>query len=205
MTSDTDQIEQPTGAPGAAPMGRRERFVDDPRKKSVMLAMLLSGMPGLGQVYVGYYNLAFRNILVILRPDRDPRDRGPPRSRAGHRAVPRVLLAAQHRGRRAARQFLQPGPRRSPADGAAGRRQGATAGIRFARRRRAAHRRGTDALCEHDVSDSARLARPVVAAGSGRRGRLAHLRRPACEGRGCRSRADRAVTPPGSTAARQPL
>jgi hypothetical protein len=30
-----------------------------------MLAMLLSAMPGLGQVYVGYYNLAFRNILVI--------------------------------------------------------------------------------------------------------------------------------------------
>ena len=65
MTSDTDQIEQPTGAHGAAPIGRRERFVDDPRKKSVMLAMLLSAMPGLGQVYVGYYNLAFRNILVI--------------------------------------------------------------------------------------------------------------------------------------------
>ncbi len=65
MTSDTDQIEQPTGVPGAAPIGRRDRFVDDPRKKSVMLAMLLSVMPGLGQVYVGYYNLAFRNILVI--------------------------------------------------------------------------------------------------------------------------------------------
>jgi hypothetical protein len=44
---------------------RRERFVDDPRKKSVMLAILLSAMPGLGQVYVGYYNLAFRNILVV--------------------------------------------------------------------------------------------------------------------------------------------
>ena len=65
MISDTDQIEQPTGVHGAAPIGRRERFVDDPRKKSVILAMLLSGMPGLGQVYVGYYHLAFRNILVI--------------------------------------------------------------------------------------------------------------------------------------------
>ena len=34
-------------------------------------------MPGLGQVYVGYYNLAFRNILVDLRPDRDPVERRP--------------------------------------------------------------------------------------------------------------------------------
>ena len=45
--------------------GRRDRFVDDPRKKSVMLAILLSSMPGLGQIYVGYYDLAFRNILVV--------------------------------------------------------------------------------------------------------------------------------------------
>ena len=65
MTSDNDQIEQPTGVSGAAPIGRRDRFVDDPRKKSVILAMLLSAMPGLGQVYVGYYDLAFRNILVV--------------------------------------------------------------------------------------------------------------------------------------------
>ena len=68
MNRETDQIEQPIGVPGAAAIGRsdrRDRFVDDPRKKSVMLAMLLSVMPGLGQVYVGYYNLAFRNILVI--------------------------------------------------------------------------------------------------------------------------------------------
>ena len=68
MTREIDQMEPPIGAPGAATIGRpdrRDRFVDDPRKKSVMLAMLLSVMPGLGQVYVGYYNLAFRNILVI--------------------------------------------------------------------------------------------------------------------------------------------
>jgi hypothetical protein len=30
-----------------------------------MIAMILSAMPGLGQVYVGYYDLAFRNILVV--------------------------------------------------------------------------------------------------------------------------------------------
>ena len=68
MTRDTDQIEPSAAGPDAAPYARaerRDRFVDDPRKKSVMLAMLLSVMPGLGQVYVGYYNLAFRNIFVI--------------------------------------------------------------------------------------------------------------------------------------------
>jgi len=68
MTRDTEHVEQTPAAPDAAPYARperRDRFVDDPRKKSVMLAMLLSAMPGLGQVYVGYYDLAFRNILVV--------------------------------------------------------------------------------------------------------------------------------------------
>jgi hypothetical protein len=68
MTRDTEQIEQTSAGPDAAPYSRterRDRFVDDPRKKSVFLAMILSLMPGLGQVYVGYYDLAFRNILVI--------------------------------------------------------------------------------------------------------------------------------------------
>jgi len=68
MTRDTEPLEQIAAAPDAAPYARperRDRFVDDPRKKSVMLAMLLSAMPGLGQVYVGYYDLAFRNILVV--------------------------------------------------------------------------------------------------------------------------------------------
>lgn len=68
MTSDTERIGQPAAGPDAAPYtrtGPRDRFVDDPRKKSVMLAMILSLMPGLGQVYVGYYPLAFRNILIV--------------------------------------------------------------------------------------------------------------------------------------------
>jgi hypothetical protein len=68
MTRDSEQIEQTLAGPDAAPLLRtenRDRFVDDPRKKSVMLAIILSLMPGLGQVYVGYYDLAFRNILVI--------------------------------------------------------------------------------------------------------------------------------------------
>lgn len=37
----------------------------DPRLKSPLLAMLLSLMPGLGQVYVGYYQRGFIHILVV--------------------------------------------------------------------------------------------------------------------------------------------
>jgi hypothetical protein len=44
---------------------RRERYVDDPRRKSVIVAALLSAMPGLGQVYVGYYPQGFANILTV--------------------------------------------------------------------------------------------------------------------------------------------
>jgi hypothetical protein len=68
MTHDQEAVDTVRPAHDAvppAPVERHDRFVDDPRKKSVMLAILLSVMPGLGQVYVGYYNLGFRNILVI--------------------------------------------------------------------------------------------------------------------------------------------
>jgi hypothetical protein len=67
MTRDSEPIEQ-AAAPESVSYARgerRDRFVDDPRKKSVMLAIILSLMPGLGQVYVGYYDLAFRNILIV--------------------------------------------------------------------------------------------------------------------------------------------
>jgi len=37
----------------------------DPRRKSVALASVLSLMPGLGQVYVGYYQLGFIYILIV--------------------------------------------------------------------------------------------------------------------------------------------
>jgi hypothetical protein len=68
MTRDAEHMEHTASSADAPPFvrtERRDRFVDDPRKKSVMLAILLSVMPGLGQVYVGYYDLAFRNILVV--------------------------------------------------------------------------------------------------------------------------------------------
>jgi len=37
----------------------------DPRRKSPFLACVLSLLPGLGQVYVGYYRQAFINIIVF--------------------------------------------------------------------------------------------------------------------------------------------
>jgi TM2 domain-containing membrane protein YozV len=39
-------------------------YGDDPRRKSPALAAILSGMPGLGQIYVGYYNQGFVNMIV---------------------------------------------------------------------------------------------------------------------------------------------
>jgi TM2 domain-containing membrane protein YozV len=39
---------------------------DEPMRKSPALAALLSLMPGLGQVYVGYYRSGFINILVVV-------------------------------------------------------------------------------------------------------------------------------------------
>lgn len=52
---------------GEVPVSWRKNiygFGEDPRRKSPLLALILSAMPGLGQVYVGYYNQAFVNMLV---------------------------------------------------------------------------------------------------------------------------------------------
>jgi hypothetical protein len=46
--------------PGAPPA-----YANDPRRKSPALAAILSAMPGLGQVYVGYYQQGFANVLVV--------------------------------------------------------------------------------------------------------------------------------------------
>ena len=43
--------------------GRRD-FYDDPRRKSPVLALVLSLMPGVGQIYVGYYQQGFTNAIV---------------------------------------------------------------------------------------------------------------------------------------------
>lgn len=37
----------------------------DPRRKSPFLALVLSAMPGLGQIYVGYYQRGFINAFVV--------------------------------------------------------------------------------------------------------------------------------------------
>jgi hypothetical protein len=53
---------EPVARPTAA--GRRD-FYDDPRRKSPVVALVLSLMPGVGQIYVGYYHQGFTNALVI--------------------------------------------------------------------------------------------------------------------------------------------
>ncbi len=54
----------PTWQRPPADIGVEARLLSDPRRKSPMLALILSGMPGLGQVYVGYYNQGFINMAV---------------------------------------------------------------------------------------------------------------------------------------------
>ncbi len=44
---------------------RRATYIDDPRRKSVILAAILSLLPGLGQVYVGYYQHGVVNVVVV--------------------------------------------------------------------------------------------------------------------------------------------
>ena len=58
----------PVPSPPAYPpagVGRKDYFRDDVRYKSPALATLMSIMPGLGQIYVGYYQQGFINIVVI--------------------------------------------------------------------------------------------------------------------------------------------
>jgi hypothetical protein len=43
----------------------RAFFPEDPRRKSTVIAMFLSLMPGLGQVYIGYYQQGFINIITV--------------------------------------------------------------------------------------------------------------------------------------------
>jgi TM2 domain-containing membrane protein YozV len=56
--------EPVTGTPYAG-YYQKNYYPDDPRRKSPALAAMLSLVPGLGQVYLGYYQQGFINILVI--------------------------------------------------------------------------------------------------------------------------------------------
>ncbi len=55
----------PEGAVRTPSAPVRREFLDDPRRKSPTLALVLSAMPGLGQVYVGYYQQGFANAVII--------------------------------------------------------------------------------------------------------------------------------------------
>ncbi len=44
---------------------RKSNYPEDPRYKSPALATVLSVVPGLGQVYIGYYRQGFINIIVV--------------------------------------------------------------------------------------------------------------------------------------------
>jgi hypothetical protein len=75
MNGDTtmnQEFESPRVEPApvdAAPRSRayavHDRFLDDPRRKSPWLAAIFSAMPGLGQIYVGYYQRGFVHALVV--------------------------------------------------------------------------------------------------------------------------------------------
>ncbi|MEE8246041.1 MAG: hypothetical protein V3S87_02130, partial [Alphaproteobacteria bacterium] len=58
---------QAPAAPGtpAPPAQALAPAVNDPRRKKPFLASFLSIMPGLGQVYVGYYKRGFINAIVV--------------------------------------------------------------------------------------------------------------------------------------------
>jgi hypothetical protein len=53
---------QPRAASAPAPIPAQ---ASDPRAKSPALACVLSAMPGLGQIYVGYYQRGFVHALVV--------------------------------------------------------------------------------------------------------------------------------------------
>jgi hypothetical protein len=57
----TQQTPEPAPQPLPQPIVRTK----DPRAKSVVLACILSGMPGLGQIYVGYYQRGFIHAIVV--------------------------------------------------------------------------------------------------------------------------------------------
>ncbi len=62
-TSPSPQQPEPAARP---PVNTNRRdFFDDPRRKSPVLALVLSLMPGVGQIYVGYYQQGFTNAIVV--------------------------------------------------------------------------------------------------------------------------------------------
>ncbi len=55
----------PQGQPGGYGAGYETQAKPDFNRKSPLVATLLSCMPGLGQIYVGYYQQGFINMFVV--------------------------------------------------------------------------------------------------------------------------------------------
>ena len=51
--------------PAATPVPALSPALNDPRRKKPFLATVLSAVPGLGQVYVGYYKQGFTNAITV--------------------------------------------------------------------------------------------------------------------------------------------
>ena len=51
--------------PPEAPEPPRKPTANDPLRRSPFLATVLSIVPGLGQVYIGYYQLGFIHAIVV--------------------------------------------------------------------------------------------------------------------------------------------
>ena len=62
VTQQAPPYPQQPPQPPAAPAAVR---ANDPRRKSPLLACILSLMPGLGQIYVGYYQRGFVHAFVV--------------------------------------------------------------------------------------------------------------------------------------------
>ena len=66
MSEPLEQVPSPTTQPATVPTRPSgEGSTHDPRRKSPFLAGFLSLMPGLGQIYVGYYQRGFLHALVV--------------------------------------------------------------------------------------------------------------------------------------------
>ena len=55
----------PQGQPGAYGAGYGTKATPNFNRKSPLVATLLSCMPGLGQIYVGYYQQGFTNMFIV--------------------------------------------------------------------------------------------------------------------------------------------
>ena len=59
------EVERQTPPAVPYPAWQGKGYFDDPRQKSAAVAALLSILPGLGQVYIGYYQQGFVNVIVV--------------------------------------------------------------------------------------------------------------------------------------------